>query len=236
MQSWHFAIAGARSATHCETKEEYGMKAIEISRTGRTGGFANQGNCQCPTRATGRSWSRFMRQGSTVRIFCSARAAIRRRRARPLTPGLEIAGEVMHRRGRTRYKIGDKVCALVPGGGYAEYCVVAEDNALPLPQGFSLIEAAAIPETYFTVWTNVFERGRLQPGETISGTWWHERHWHHRDPAGKSFRVATLLSLPAVMRNARHACALGADVAINYRTQDFVAVMKEQRHRARCDS
>ena len=55
----------------------------------------------------------------------------------------------------------------MPGGGYAEYCVVAEDNALPVPPGFSMIEAAAIPETYFTVWTNVFDRGRLQPGETI---------------------------------------------------------------------
>ena len=86
----------------------------------------------------------------------------------PDTPGLEIAGEVMATGGKTsRYRKGDLVCALVPGGGYAEYCIAAEDNALPVPAGISLIEAAAIPETYFTVWTNVFERGRLQAGETI---------------------------------------------------------------------
>src|SRR6185295_19922591 len=83
----------------------------------------------------------------------------------PATPGLEIAGEVMT--SGERYQVGDKICALVPGGGYAEYCVVAEDNALPVPPGFSMIEAAAIPETYFTVWANVFDRARLQPSEII---------------------------------------------------------------------
>jgi NADPH:quinone reductase len=69
--------------------------------------------------------------------------------------------------GVRRYKPGDLVCALVPGGGYAEFAVVAETNALPIPAGLSMVEAGAIPETYFTVWTNVFERGRLQPGETL---------------------------------------------------------------------
>ena len=78
----------------------------------------------------------------------------------PLTPGLEVAGEVVALgAGVQRYRVGDQVCALVPGGGYAEFCVAAEDNALPVPAGFSLVEAAALPETYFTVWTNVFQRG-----------------------------------------------------------------------------
>ena len=83
----------------------------------------------------------------------------------PATPGLEIAGEVVLRRVReSSYRVGDKVCALVPGGGYAEYCVAAEDNSLPVPQGLSMVEAAAIPETFFTVWTNVFDRAGLKPG------------------------------------------------------------------------
>ena len=69
--------------------------------------------------------------------------------------------------GVKRYEAGDRVCALVPGGGYAEYAVVHEDNALPVPPGLSFTEAAAIPETFFTVWTNVFDRGRLKAGETL---------------------------------------------------------------------
>ena len=86
----------------------------------------------------------------------------------PQTPGLEIAGTVQALGpGARRYRTGDKVCALVPGGGYAEYCLAAADNCLPVPPGMSLTEAAALPETYFTVWTNVFERGALRSGETF---------------------------------------------------------------------
>ncbi|RPH73372.1 MAG: NAD(P)H-quinone oxidoreductase, partial [Hyphomicrobiales bacterium] len=86
----------------------------------------------------------------------------------PDTPGLEIAGEVAGLGpGVKRYEVGDRVCALVPGGGYAEFAVVHEDNALPVPPGLSFAEAAAIPETFFTVWTNVFDRGRLAAGETL---------------------------------------------------------------------
>src|SRR5262249_30505668 len=83
-------------------------------------------------------------------------------------PGLEIAGEVVEiGRGIRRWKLGDKVMALVVGGGYAEYCLAFEDHALPVPARLSMIEAAAIPETVFTVWYNVFERGRLAAGETL---------------------------------------------------------------------
>src|SRR5580693_3547159 len=83
-------------------------------------------------------------------------------------PGLEIAGEVVAiGRNVTRWKRGDKVMALVVGGGYAEYCLAFEDHALPLPATLPMIEAAAIPETFFTVWYNVFERGNLAKGETF---------------------------------------------------------------------
>ena len=80
-------------------------------------------------------------------------------------PGLEVAGEVVSP-GKI-FKEGDKVCALVHGGGYAEYCVAPEVQALPVPKGWSLIEAASLPETFFTVWANVYYRGRLAPGESL---------------------------------------------------------------------
>jgi NADPH2:quinone reductase len=83
-------------------------------------------------------------------------------------PGLEVAGEVAGVGSSvSQWKRGDKVCALVHGGGYAEYCVAPEVQALPVPKGLSLVEAASLPETYFTVWGNVFERGRLAAGETL---------------------------------------------------------------------
>src|SRR5499426_4563114 len=83
-------------------------------------------------------------------------------------PGLEIAGEVVALGpGVRRWKLGDKMMALVVGGGYAEYCAAHESHALPLPRGLAPIEAAAIPETFFTVWHHVFQRGRLQAGETL---------------------------------------------------------------------
>ncbi|MCR9178360.1 MAG: NAD(P)H-quinone oxidoreductase [Alphaproteobacteria bacterium] len=83
-------------------------------------------------------------------------------------PGLEVAGEIAAVGADvTRWKVGDKVCALTPGGGYAEYCVTPAAHCLPLPSGFDLKRAAALPETYFTVWTNVFMRGRLKAGERI---------------------------------------------------------------------
>lgn len=86
----------------------------------------------------------------------------------PDTLGLEIAGEVVAvGKGVTRTKLGDEVAALVGGGGYAQYCVADEPLLVPVPKGFSMAEAAALPETFFTVWTNVFERGALQAGETL---------------------------------------------------------------------
>ena len=144
----------------------------------------------------------------------------------PLTPGLEVAGEVVALgAGVKRYRLGDHVCALVPGGGYAEFCVAAEDNALPVPAGFSLVEAAALPETYFTVWTNVFQRGALKAGETIL---------IHGGSSGigttaimlaKHFGAKVIVTAGSDEKCA--AClALGADVAINYKTSDFAVEME----------
>ena len=140
----------------------------------------------------------------------------------PETPGLEIAGEVVAvGSGVQRYQPGDRVCALVAGGGYAEYCTVAEANALPIPGDLAMVEAAGLPETFFTVWTNVFTRGRLQPGETLL-------------VHGGSSGIGTTAIMMAKIWGARvfatagsaekcRACeALGAERAINYREEDFV--------------
>ncbi len=140
----------------------------------------------------------------------------------PNTPGLEVAGEVVAiGPGVTRWKAGDRVCALVGGGGYAEFCLAHEAHALPVPKGLSEIEAAGLPETIFTVWTNVFERGALKPGETFlvhGGT----------SGIGTTAIQLALAFGARVIATAGSAdkCAtcvkLGAE-AINYRDQDFVA-------------
>lgn len=146
----------------------------------------------------------------------------------PETPGLEIAGEVAGLgSGVKRFEAGDSVCALVPGGGYAEYAVVHEDNALPVPPGLSMVEAAAIPETFFTVWTNVFDRGQLKAGETLL------IHGGSSGIGTTAIMLAKALGARVVVTAGSdekcQACRdLGADVAINYRTQDFVGVMAEK--------
>jgi NADPH2:quinone reductase len=147
----------------------------------------------------------------------------------PQTPGLEIAGEVVGLgEGVKRYEAGDHVCALVPGGGYAEYCLAAADNALPLPPGFTMEEAAGIPETFFTVWTNVFERGRLQPGETLLV------HGGSSGIGTTAIMLAkalgsTVIATAGSEEKCKACRALGADLAINYRARDFVEVMKEEK-------
>ena len=104
-------------------------------------------------------------------------------------PGLEVAGVVDARGpGASRFAEGDRVVALLPGGGYADFCVAAEINALPIPKGLSVVEAAAIPETFFTVWTNVFERGALKAGETLLVHGGTSRHRDDRHPARQGFR------------------------------------------------
>jgi putative PIG3 family NAD(P)H quinone oxidoreductase len=134
-------------------------------------------------------------------------------------PGLEVAGEVVG--GSTKYfKLGDKVCALVAGGGYAEYCVAPEVQALPIPKGLTPAQAASLPETFFTVWSNVYDRARLAPGESLLVQ------------GGTSGIGVTAIQMAAAMGNRVFATAgsdekcaacvrLGATEAFNYKTQDF---------------
>jgi NADPH2:quinone reductase len=138
-------------------------------------------------------------------------------------PGLEVAGEVASP-GKA-FKVGDKVCALVHGGGYAEYCVAPEVQVLPVPKGLSLTEAASLPETFFTVWSNVYERAALKPGESLLVQ------------GGSSGIGVTAIQMAAATGNRVFATAgsdekcaacvrLGAAQAFNYRTQDWSAEVR----------
>ncbi|MGC2517920.1 MAG: NAD(P)H-quinone oxidoreductase [Burkholderiales bacterium] len=142
-------------------------------------------------------------------------------------PGLEIAGSVAALgEGASGWRVGDAVCALVQGGGYAEYCTAPAPQCLPLPKGLSAIEAASLPETFFTVWSNVFDRAGLKAGETflVQG--------------GSSGIGVTAIQMAKALGHTVFATAgstekcaacvrLGADRAVNYKTEDFVAVVKE---------
>ena len=144
----------------------------------------------------------------------------------PDIPGLEIAGEVVALGdGTTRWKIGDKVTALVVGGGYAEYCLAHESHALPVPAGCSMVEAAAIPETFFTVWHNVFERGGLKDGETLLVHGGSSGIGTTAIQLAKAFGARVITTAGSAEKC--EACRkLGADVAINYRSEDFVVMTK----------
>jgi NADPH2:quinone reductase len=142
-------------------------------------------------------------------------------------PGLEIAGEVVELgRGTKRWKQGDKVMALVVGGGYAEYCLAFETHALPVPANLSMVEAAATLETFFTVWHNVFERGKLAAGETLLVHGGSSGIGTTAIQLAKALgaRVITTAGTPEKCEACRK---LGADLAIDYRTEDFVALTKQ---------
>ena len=141
-------------------------------------------------------------------------------------PGLEMAGRIVAGDERALaaagFKIGDAVCALVTGGAYAELCVAPVGQCLPVPAGLSMAEAASLPETFFTVWANLFERAALQAGETVL---------IHGGSSGigvtaiqlaKAFGARVLVTVGGAAK-AQACLALGADVAINYREQDFAA-------------
>lgn len=142
-------------------------------------------------------------------------------------PGLEVAGEIVGGDvGDTGLKVGDKVCALLAGGGYAEYCAIPAAQCLPIPKGLTDVEAAGLPETYFTVWSNVFDRGRLSAGETLLVH------------GGASGIGTTAVQLATAMGHQVYATAgsderaravegLGAVLGINYRSQDFVEEIKK---------
>ncbi len=142
-------------------------------------------------------------------------------------PGLEIAGTIVTiGEGVTRWKDADKVMVLVAGGGYAEFALAHESHALPVPDGLSLIEAAAVPEAFFTVWYNAFERGRLAAGETVLIHGGSSGIGTTAIQLAKVFgaRVMTTAGTPEKCAACRK---LGADIAVNYKTEDFVAVTKQ---------
>lgn len=142
-------------------------------------------------------------------------------------PGLEIAGTIVAVGPEVEgWTVGDRVCALVAGGGYAEYCVVPAVQALPIPTGLTLAEAAALPETFFTVWTNVFERGGLKPGESLLIHGGSSGIGTTAIQLAKAFGATVYVTAGNADKCA--ACvALGADRAINYKTEDFVTVIRE---------
>jgi NADPH2:quinone reductase len=141
-------------------------------------------------------------------------------------PGLEVAGEIVDGDlGNSGFSRGDMVCALVQGGGYAEYCAAPLEQCLPVPKGLSAIEAASLPETFFTVWSNVFDRGNLSDGETLLVQ------------GGTSGIGVTAIQLATAMGHRVFATAgsddkcracesLGAERGINYRSEDFVEIVK----------
>ncbi len=142
-------------------------------------------------------------------------------------PGLEVAGDVVAcGRDVVRWRVGDRVCALLAGGGYAAYAVAPEGQCLPQPAALSPVEAAAIPETFFTVWSNVVERGRLAPGETLLV---------HGGSSGigttaiqvAAHRGATVFATAGTPDKCAACEALGATRAVNYRNDDFVTVIRE---------
>jgi len=141
-------------------------------------------------------------------------------------PGLEIAGAVVEIGDRTtRWNVGDKICALVIGGGYAEYCAVPEGQCLPIPENLSFVEAASLPETFFTVWSNVFDRAKLLPGESLLV---------HGGSSGIGVAAIQLAkawgATVYVTAGTDEKCAfcekLGADKAINYKKEKFKDVIK----------
>jgi NADPH2:quinone reductase len=142
-------------------------------------------------------------------------------------PGLEVAGTVVDSRDATNsFSIGDKVCALVNGGGYAQYVAVPASQCLPVPASLSMVEAAALPETVFTVWTNVFDRGALQAGESFLV---------HGGSSGigtiaiqlASAMGATVYATAGSEEKCKACESLGATKAVNYREEDFVEVLRE---------
>ncbi len=148
--------------------------------------------------------------------------------ASPL-PGLEVAGTIVAMgpgAEEAGWAVGDAVCALTPGGGYAEYCLTHATHCLPIPSRLSMSEAAALPETYFTVWTNVFDRGRLAEGESFLVHGGSSGIGTTAIQLAKAFGARVFATAGAAEKCA--ACeALGADKAINYRAEDFVPILRE---------
>ena len=142
-------------------------------------------------------------------------------------PGLEVAGEVVAiNTNKSKFKIGDKVCALVSGGGYSTYCIAPIEQTLPIPNGLSYIEAAAIPETFFTVWANVFDRGKLKKNDTIL------IHGGASGIGTTAIQLASSFGAKVFTTvGSEEKCnkmkELGAELAINYNNDDFEEIINE---------
>jgi putative PIG3 family NAD(P)H quinone oxidoreductase len=144
--------------------------------------------------------------------------------------GLEVAGTIVEISfENNRLHIGDEVCALVTGGGYAEYCVAEADLVLPIPHGLSMIQAAALPETFFTVWSNVFDVARLQAGETLLAHGGSSGIGTTAIQLAKAFGASVIVTA-GTPEKCQFCQQLGADLAINYRRADFVAEVKAFTH------
>jgi putative PIG3 family NAD(P)H quinone oxidoreductase len=142
-------------------------------------------------------------------------------------PGLEVSGEVFALgENAARWQVGDAVCALTPGGGYAEYVRVDAGSVLPVPSGFTFTEAAAIPETFFTVWHNVFQRGALKSGETFLVHGGSSGIGTTAIQLAKAFG-ATVIATAGSQEKCLACGGLGADLCINYREEDFVEAVKQ---------
>ncbi|HFC04413.1 MAG TPA: NAD(P)H-quinone oxidoreductase, partial [Rhizobiales bacterium] len=142
-------------------------------------------------------------------------------------PGLEVAGTVCATGVNVdRFKIGDEVVALVTGGGYAQYCLAAQENTLPKPQGLSMAQAGGIPETFFTVWTNVFDRASLKPGEVFLVHGGTSGIGTTAIQLARSFG-ARVFATAGSDEKCRAAESLGAEKCFNYQTQDFVSGIKQ---------
>lgn len=139
-------------------------------------------------------------------------------------PGLEVAGVVASgdeaAMARAGFRVGDRVCALVAGGGYAEYCVAPVEQCLPVPEGLNDVQAASLPETFFTVWSNVFDRGGLQAGQTLLVQGGSSGIGVAAIQLARAFG-ATVIATAGSDEKCAACLALGAHHAINYRTQDF---------------
>ena len=144
-------------------------------------------------------------------------------------PGLEVAGSIVEGDAEAMraagFAVGDRICALVAGGGYAEYCAAPVGQCLPSPAKLSDVEAASLPETFFTVWSNVFDRARLQPGESLLVQGGSSGIGVTAIQMAKAYGATVIVTVGSDEKAA--ACkALGADHAINYKTQDFAEQVK----------
>ncbi len=201
------------------------MKAIEISAPGPAD-VLKPAERPDPVAATGEALIRVAASG------VNRPDVLQRKGLYPVPPGasdlpgLEVAGTIVdgdrHALAAAGLKLGDRVCALVAGGGYAELCTAPVGQCLPSPANLSDVEAASLPETFFTVWSNVFDRGRLQPGETLLVHGGSSGIGVTAIQLAKAWGATVIVTVGSAEKAA--ACrALGADHAIDYKTQDFVA-------------